>query len=113
MESSMGAEILDSSKFTEKIINGKEIAIVDFFADWCMPCKILGPILDSVADNFKGKVNFYKLNVDTESDIAAQYNIMSIPSVVFFKNGTVVDNFVGSLPKEQIISFVAKNLGEK
>lgn len=109
----MSVELLDANTFNLKIIEGKEIAIVDFFADWCGPCKVLGPVIDSVSDDFKGKLGFYKINVDKENDIAAKYNIMSIPTVIFFKGGEKADSFTGAIPKERIVGFIAKNIGEK
>jgi len=108
----MAVELLDSNTFNSKIIERKEIAIVDFFADWCGPCKILGPILDSISDDFKGKLSFYKVNVDEENSLAAQFNIMSIPTVLFFKEGKKADSFAGAIPKDRIVSFIAKNIGE-
>ena len=107
----MAVEHLDSNTFNSKIIEGKETAIVDFFADWCGPCKILGPILDSISDDFKGKLGFYKVNIDEEKNLAAQYNIMTIPTVLFFKGGEKADSFSGAFPKDKIVSFIAKNIG--
>jgi len=107
----MAVELLDENTFKAKIIEGKETAIVDFFAEWCGPCKILGPILDSISDDFNGKLNFYKINVDKENNLAAQYNVMSIPTIVFFKSGEKADSFSGAIPKDKIVSFIAKNIG--
>ena len=109
----MSIEHLDENTFNSKIIEGKETAIVDFFADWCGPCKILGPILDSISEDFKGKLGFYKVNVDDEGALAAQFNIMSIPTVMFFKDGKKTDSFAGALPKDKIITFIAKSIGGK
>ena len=105
-------ELLDASTFDSKIIAGKETAIVDFFADWCGPCRVLGPTLELVSEEFKGKLGFYKVDIDKENTLAAQYNIMSIPTVVFFKDGKRAGSFTGSAAKDTIVSFIAKNLGE-
>ena len=107
----MGASILDQKSFEEKIINNGETALVDFFANWCMPCKMFSPVLDAVAEEFEGKVNCYKVDVDNAADIAAKYKIMSIPAVLLFKGGEVLDKFNGSLPKDQVVEFLNKNLG--
>ncbi len=107
----MGAEILDITKFDARVIDGKETALVDFYADWCMPCKMFGPVLDSLADELSGKVKCYKINVDKDAEVAARYNVMSIPTVVLFKEGKKADSFTGSLPREKVKSFLEKNLG--
>ncbi len=82
-----------------------------FFANWCMPCKMFSPVLDAVAEDFAGKVNCYKVDVDNAAEIAAKYKIMSIPAVLLFKDGEVLDKFQGSLPKDQVADFLNKNLG--
>lgn len=92
---------LTTSNFKEKIKRGNWV--VDFWAAWCGPCKILGPIFDETARENKGKINFGKVDVDAESEIAQEYDVMSIPTIIFFKNGEVVDRTVGVLEKEEII----------
>ncbi len=108
----MGVGILDKNSFNEKIINNGETALIDFFANWCMPCKMFSPVLDAVAEEYKGKVNCYKVDVDNDAEIAAKYKIMSIPAVLLFKDGEVLDSFNGSLPKDKVKEFLNKNLGE-
>ncbi len=108
----MGVSVLDTKSFDEKIINNGETALIDFFANWCMPCKMFSPVLDAVAEEYEGKVNCYKVDVDNDAEIAARYKIMSIPAILLFKGGEVVDSFNGSLPKEQVKDFLNKNLGE-
>lgn len=107
----MSAEILDSGKFESRVIEAKETALVDFYADWCMPCKLFGPILDSLSAELEGKVKCYKINVDKEPDLAAKYGVMSIPTAILFNGGEKIDSFTGSLPKEKVKSFLEKNLG--
>ncbi len=108
----MGATVLEKKSFDEKIIKNGETALVDLYADWCMPCKILGPVLDAIAEEFSGKVNCYKVNVDGAPEIAAKYKVMSIPTVLLFTGGELIDSFTGSIPKDQIKDFLDKNLGE-
>jgi thioredoxin 1 len=71
------------------------LVLVDFYADWCGPCKIMGPILDKVSDKYDGKIGFYKLNVDQYQGLAIEFNVMSIPTTMIFKDGNVVESFVG------------------
>jgi thioredoxin len=108
----VGATVLEKKSFDEKIINNGETALVDFFANWCMPCKMFSPVLDAISEEFEGKVNCYKVNVDNDSEIAAKYKIMSIPAILLFKDGEVLDSFNGSLPKEKVRDFLNKNIGE-
>ncbi len=90
--------------FHEKVIEkSKEIAvIVDFWAPWCGPCRMIGPILEKIAVEYKGKVILAKLNVDENELLANEYGISSIPSVKLFKNGEVVDEFIGALPESAV-----------
>lgn len=84
--------IVNEQEFNELKNNGN--LVVDFFADWCGPCKMLGPIMEKVAEEYPD-VTFVKVNVDDEQDLAVSYGVMSIPSVFFLKNGEVVDQFLG------------------
>lgn len=84
--------------------------VVDFWADWCMPCKMLSPALETVAGKKKEKAIFAKLNVDDNPGISREFNIMSIPSVKLFKDGKIVDEFVGMMPEEAIEGWVDKNI---
>jgi thioredoxin 1 len=85
---------IESTQEFESVIN-TGLVLVDFFADWCGPCKIMGPILDKVSDKYEGKIGFYKVNVDQYQELASQFEVMSIPTVVILKDGNVVDNFIG------------------
>lgn len=107
----VGVSVLDQKSFEEKIKNNGELALVDFFAKWCMPCKMFSPVLDSIAEDYSGKVNCYKIDVDNNSEIAADYKVMSIPAVLLFKDGKVLDRFNGSLPKDKVKNFIDKNIG--
>lgn len=73
--------------------------VVDFYADWCGPCKMMAPVIDELADDYEGKVRIGKVNTDENRGTASKYNVMSIPTILFIKNGEVVDQVVGAVPK--------------
>ena len=106
------AEVNDND-FQEKVIEkSKEIpVVVDFWATWCMPCLMLGPVLEKLAEEYKGKFILAKVNVDVARETAMKYGIMSIPSVKMFKNGEIVDEFIGALPEGRVKEWLEKNLG--
>lgn len=95
---------LETKDFDSSIKKGKWV--VDFWASWCGPCKIMAPHFDSAAKDFKGKINFAKVNVDENHEIANRFEIMSIPTTVFFQDGEVVHASVGSMNKEQILELI-------
>lgn len=101
------AEVIDSQQFQEKVLNADKPVLVDFFATWCGPCKMLSPIVDQVAQEKAGQVDVYKIDVDESPDLAQKYGVMSVPTVVAFENGTVKDQFVGVRPKEAILELFA------
>ena len=86
------------------------LSMVDFWASWCGPCKMLSPVIDSLAQQFEGKVMVGKVNVDEEPELARQFGVMSIPTVVFLKNGKEVDRKVGVMPPETFIAAINANL---
>ena len=100
---------LTSSNFDE-VINANENVVVDFWAEWCGPCKILAPIIEELAKEYAGKVVFGKLNVDEARDIAIDFGISAIPTLIFFKRGKPVDALVGVLPKGEIKRWIDRIL---
>jgi len=93
---------LNADSFKKEVIDCELPVLVDCWAPWCQPCLIVAPIVEELADEYQGKVKFCKLNVDENSDIAARYGIMSIPTLLIFKEGKVVDQIIGAVPKEMI-----------
>lgn len=79
---------------------GKGLVLVDFFAEWCMPCMMMSPIIEDLAETFKGKIKFGKVNVGETQELANRFNISSIPNFILFKNGKQLDNFVGSMSED-------------
>ncbi len=94
-----------AENFEQEVLNADVPVIVDFWAEWCVPCKMIHPILDEIADEYDGKIKIAKVNVDKEGDIAGQYNIISIPTLLLIKDGTVVNQQVGAGPRQTIESF--------
>ena len=90
---------LTTENFKEKALAENTVALVDFWAEWCGPCRLIGPVVEELATEYDGKAVIAKVNVDVEGDIAGDYGIMSIPTLLFFKNGQLVDKQVGVVPK--------------
>lgn len=93
---------ITSDNFNEEVLNSDKTTIVDFYADWCGPCKMMSPIIDNIAEE-NDSVKVGKLNVDETQDIAESYNVMSIPTIIIFKNGIEDKRFVGVTSKEIIL----------
>ena len=104
----MALEITDSN-FQEILAEGKPV-VMDFWAPWCGPCKMVGPIIDELATEYEGKVIIGKCDVDENGDVAAEYGIRNIPTVLFFKNGELVDKQVGSAPKSASVAKIEARL---
>jgi len=96
---------ITNDNFNGEVLNSEKTTIVDFYADWCGPCKMMSPIIDKIAEENEG-VKVGKLNVDEAGDLAAKYNVMSIPTIIVFKNGMEFKRFVGVTSKDNIISAI-------
>jgi thioredoxin 1 len=88
--------------FDEEVLKSTVPVVVDFYADWCGPCKALAPIMDDLADKYEGKAKICKLNIDDHRKLALNYKVMSIPTMFFFKDGEVKERIVGGLPQPVI-----------
>ncbi len=102
----------NDSNFKDLVIekSKEKLVVVDFYANWCMPCVMISTAMEQLAEEYKGKVEFVKVNVDNAPKTSLAYNIMSIPNVKLFRNGKVIDEFVGAMPKEAIKQWLEKNL---
>ncbi len=94
----MALEITDSN-FQEVVLNSDKPVLVDFWAEWCGPCRMVGPIVEQIHDEYQGKAVVGKVNVDSNPEISAKYGIRSIPTILFIKNGEIVDKHVGAAAK--------------
>ena len=92
------------------LLESEKLVIVDFWATWCGPCRMLSPLLDEVEEEMADKITVVKVNVDDADEIAMRYRIMSIPTLLFFKNGELVDRTVGAMPKSTLVEKIEANL---
>jgi thioredoxin 1 len=98
-------EITDQN-FESDVLQSETPVVIDFWAEWCGPCKTIAPVIDELADEYLGKVKFGKVNVDFNQQTAMKYGIRSIPSLLIFKDGSVVNQIIGSVPKDSIVKLL-------
>ena len=102
--------IIATNTSFDGLLRSEKLVIVDFWATWCGPCRMLSPILDEVEEEMSDKIQVVKVNVDDADEIAMRYRIMSIPTLVFFKDGQMVDRTVGAMPKSALVERINANL---
>lgn len=93
-------------KFQEEVLNSKRPVLVDFWAPWCMPCKMIAPILHEIQEECQGSLKVVKINTDENQEVASNYGIMGIPTLILFQNGQEVDRVVGAVPKKKIMQML-------
>ena len=92
------------ANFQKEVLESTEPVLIDFWAEWCTPCKMIGPLVDQIADEYKGRVRVGKLDADANPDVLMRYNVMGIPTLMLFKGGEAVERITGYQPKEKITS---------
>jgi thioredoxin 1 len=103
----MAVSKVSDDTFDAEVLKASGPVVVDFWAEWCGPCKMIGPVLDEIAGAMEGKVKIVKLNVDENPNTAAKYGIMSIPTLMLFKNGEIASRQVGAAPKQKLHQWIS------
>ena len=99
---------IDINNFSSEVINSNKVTVVDFFAEWCGPCRKLSPILEEVEQELAGRVKFTKINTDENIEAAKEYQVSGLPTLLVFKDGKVIERMVGLMPKSSIITNIEK-----
>ncbi|PIS38552.1 MAG: thioredoxin [Nitrospirae bacterium CG_4_9_14_3_um_filter_53_35] len=102
--------VLNDQNFKEEIKSSQVPILVDFWAEWCAPCRMIAPMLEEIAEEYNEKLKIGKLNVDQNRTIAAQYGVMSIPTLILFKDGEMVEQMIGAQPKENLLKIIKSAL---
>lgn len=105
------AEIkITNANFKKEVLESKQVVLIDFWASWCAPCRMLGPVIEQLALEYEGRVKVGKINVDEEVELAQKFQVMSIPTIILIKDGKVINRSIGVRPKEELESLLSENL---
>jgi thioredoxin 1 len=99
-----------SENFEQEVLKSEQTVLVDFWAGWCGPCRMVGPIIEELAQDYSGKLKVGKLNVDEQGELSAKFKVMSIPTIIVFKNGEVVDKAIGARSKAEFENMISKHI---
>jgi thioredoxin 1 len=99
-----------TENFEQEVLQSDVPVLVDFWAEWCMPCKMIAPVLDEMSEEYDGKLKIGKLNVDEQGDLAARYNVVSIPTLMVFKGGEVAGQQIGAAPRDRLEKLVEPHM---
>ena len=105
------AVVVNDENFEAEVLQAEGPVLVDFYADWCGPCKMMSPMVEAIADSYEGKLKVCKLNVDNAQETAGKYGVMSIPTFIFFKDGEAVHQAVGALPQNAFEEEIKRVIG--
>jgi thioredoxin 1 len=100
MSDSKGVQYIDQADFERTVLKSQSPTVVDFYADWCGPCRMGSPVIESLSQEYAGRVNFAKVDTDANQSLAMRYNILSIPTVMIFKGGRIVEKIIGAMPAQ-------------
>lgn len=110
MANSKNTMTATDTNFEAEVLKSSSLSLIDFWAEWCAPCRALGPTIDQIADEYNGRLKVYKMNVDENPGTPSRYHVRGIPTLLLVKNGQVVDQLVGNHPKDVITQAVEKHL---
>ncbi len=108
----MATLVVDKTNFDREVLQSEVPVVVDFWAEWCVPCKMVAPIVERLAERYEGRLKVAKLDVDSNQDLAIQYQVMSIPTLLFFKDGQVADRIIGAVGEQAIMQKIEALLGQ-
>ena len=110
MAQTSAVQQISDQDFEKTVLQSDKPSFVDFWAPWCGPCRVIGPVVEELAPLYEGKINITKMNVDENPGVAQKYQVTSIPTLMIFKNGQVVDRALGALPRSELQKFIERNL---